>query len=55
MSKGSKQRPSQVSNEEYSNRWNEIFGHDLDLLENNTEAYTTEPPATEHDNSRSVS
>ena len=28
MSKGSTQRPFQVSNEEYSNRWDAIFGRD---------------------------
>lgn len=26
MSKGSRQRPTQVSNEEYANRWDAIFG-----------------------------
>lgn len=30
MSKGSNRRPVQVSNEEYSNRWDAIFGHDGD-------------------------
>ena len=28
MSKGSTQRPFSVSNEEYSNRWDAIFGRD---------------------------
>ena len=28
MSKGSSPRPFKVSNEEYSNRWNAIFGKD---------------------------
>ena len=28
MSKGSSQRPFQVSNQEYSNRWDAIFGRD---------------------------
>ena len=29
MSKGSKPRPFSVSNEEYANRWDAIFGRDL--------------------------
>ena len=29
MSKGSKPRPFSVSNEEYANRWNAIFGRDV--------------------------
>ena len=28
MSKGSTQRPIQVSNQEYANRWDAIFGRD---------------------------
>jgi hypothetical protein len=28
MSKGSTQRPFSVSNQEYANRWNAIFGRD---------------------------
>ena len=28
MSKGSRSRPFQVSNQEYSNRWDAIFGRD---------------------------
>jgi len=34
MSKGSTQRPIQVSNQEYANRWNAIFGKDNDSQEN---------------------
>jgi len=29
MSKGSKPRPFSVSNEDYANRWDAIFGRDL--------------------------
>ncbi len=29
MSKGSKPRPFSVSNEEYANRWDAIFGRDV--------------------------
>ena len=35
MSKGSTQRPFSVTNEEYANRWNAIFGKDNDSQENN--------------------
>ena len=38
MSKGSTQRPFSVSNEEYSNRWNAIFGKDNDSQENKEKA-----------------
>lgn len=52
MSKGSRQRPLQVSNEEYANRWEAIFGNnkkDDDEIDNQ--------PAEEQDddNSRTVS
>lgn len=30
MSKGSRPRPFSVSNEEYANRWDAIFGKDLE-------------------------
>lgn len=30
MSKGSKPRPFSVSNEDYANRWDAIFGKDLE-------------------------
>jgi hypothetical protein len=30
MSKGSRARPFSVSNEEYANRWDAIFGKDLE-------------------------
>ena len=41
MSKGSKPRPFSVSNEEYANRWDAIFGRDVkkdkdELLGNRT-------------------
>ena len=37
MSKGSSPRPFKVSNEEYSNRWDAIFGKDNEK-KNDTEA-----------------
>ena len=38
MSKGSSPRPFKVSNEEYANRWNAIFGKDNDSQENKEKA-----------------
>ena len=38
MSKGSTQRPFSVTNEEYTNRWNAIFGKDNDSQENKEKA-----------------
>ena len=38
MSKGSSPRPFQVSNQEYANRWNAIFGKDNDSQENKEKA-----------------
>ena len=38
MSKGSSTRPFKVSNEEYANRWNAIFGKDNDSQENKEKA-----------------
>jgi len=34
MSKGSVPRPFAVSNEEYANRWDAIFGRDVEKKEN---------------------
>ena len=38
MSKGSSPRPFQVSNQEYANRWDAIFGKDNDSQENKENA-----------------
>ena len=38
MSKGSTGRPFSVTNEEYANRWNAIFGKDNESQENKTQA-----------------
>ena len=38
MSKGSSPRPFQVSNQEYSNRWDAIFGRDNDSQKNKEKA-----------------
>ena len=38
MSKGSTSRPFSVTNEEYANRWNAIFGKDNDSQENKEKA-----------------
>ena len=38
MSKGSSPRPFNVSNQEYSNRWDAIFGKDNDSQENKEKA-----------------
>ena len=51
MSKGSRQRPVQVSNEEYANRWDAIFGTHPEDDENTVEETAEESD----DNSRTVS
>jgi len=38
MSKGSTSRPFSVTNEEYANRWNAIFGKDNDSQKNKEKA-----------------
>ena len=38
MGKGSTSRPFSVSNQEYANRWNAIFGKDNDSQENKEKA-----------------
>ena len=38
MSKGSTSRPFSVSNQEYSNRWDAIFGRDNDTQKNKEKA-----------------
>jgi len=45
MSKGSSPRPFQVSNQEYSNRWNAIFGKDN---EKKNEAQDVESDRSDH-------
>ncbi len=49
MSKGSTQRPFSVSNEEYSNRWDAIFGRDNEK-ENKKKALESDRPDTARDN-----
>jgi len=49
MSKGSTQRPIQVSNQEYSNRWDAIFGRDNEK-ENKEKALESDRPDTARDN-----
>lgn len=43
MSKGSMQRPFSVSNQEYSNRWDAIFGRDNEK-ENKEKALESDRP-----------
>ena len=45
MSKGSSPRPFNVTNEEYANRWNAIFGKDNDSQENKEKALESDRPA----------
>ncbi len=49
MSKGSTQRPFSVSNQEYSNRWDAIFGRDNEK-ENKEKALESDRPDTARDN-----
>ena len=49
MSKGSTQRPFQVSNEEYSNRWDAIFGRDNEK-ENKEKALESDRPDCSRNN-----
>ena len=49
MGKGSNPRPFQVSNEEYSNRWDAIFGRDNEK-ENKEKALESDRPNTARDN-----
>ena len=44
MSKGSTGRPFSVTNEEYANRWNAIFGKDNDSQENKEKALESDRP-----------
>lgn len=45
MGKGSAPRPFQVSNQEYSNRWDAIFGRDNDQKKNQTQDMGASRPA----------
>ena len=47
MSKGSTPRPFAVTNEEYANRWDAIFGRDVE--KEVTEEPTKESKPKEHD------
>ena len=49
MSKGSSPRPFKVSNQEYANRWNAIFGKDNEK-ENKEKALESDRPNTARDN-----
>ncbi len=49
MSKGSSPRPFKVSNQEYANRWNAIFGRDNEK-ENKEKALESDRPDTARDN-----
>ena len=44
MSKGSTPRPFSVSNQEYSNRWDAIFGRDNDQKDNKTQEVESDRP-----------
>ena len=44
MSKGSNPRPFNVSNQEYANRWDAIFGKDNDSQENKEKALESDRP-----------
>ena len=46
MSKGSTPRPFQVSNQEYANRWDAIFGKDNAEKKNQEKVGTFEPNRT---------
>ena len=43
--KGSKPRPFNVSNQEYANRWDAIFGKDNDSQENKEKALELDRPS----------
>ena len=56
MSKGSRQRPRQVSNEEYANRWNEIFGkHKDEHKDEHQDDENQDQPKENDDHSRPIS
>jgi len=49
MSKGSTSRPFSVTNEEYENRWNAIFGKDNEK-KNETQSLESDRPDTARNN-----
>ena len=49
MGKGSTQRPFSVSNQEYENRWNAIFGKDNEK-KNETQSLESDRPDTARNN-----
>ena len=49
MGKGSTSRPFSVTNEEYANRWNEIFGKDNEK-KNETQSLESDRPDTARNN-----
>ena len=49
MSKGSTPRPFQVSNQEYANRWDAIFGKDNEK-KNEAQSLESDRPDTARDN-----
>jgi len=48
MSKGSTGRPFSVSNEEYSNRWDAIFGRDNEKKNKTQDVESDRPDTTRH-------
>ena len=50
MSKGSTGRPFSVTNEEYKNRWDAIFGRDNDSQENKEKALESDRPDSARNN-----
>lgn len=53
MGKGSSPRKFSVTNEEYANRWNAIFGKDNDSQENKEKALESDRPDNAQHNGRS--
>ena len=51
MGKGSSPRPFSVSNEEYSNRWDAIFGRDNEKTNEEKSVGTARPDPTRSDRS----
>ena len=49
MGKGSTPRKFSVTNEEYANRWNAIFGKDNDSQENKEKALESDRPDNSQD------
>lgn len=45
MGKGSSPRPFNVTNQEYANRWDAIFGKDNDSKENKEKALESDRPS----------